>query len=276
MDKTKLSRAPWLFFAATFGFSWLFWVPAALVGRGGRTPAVYILHYVGGAGPLLVAVLLTHFLEDGTGRRDYWRRAIDFRRIGPAWYAVIFVAFPVLTGLAALLDGLTGGGAAGSGIASRFVAQPLTILPYALFLLVFGPIPEELGWRGYALDRLQARWGALASGLVLGAAWALWHLPLFFIPETYQSGLGVGTLRFWLFFITIVPQSVLYTWIYNNTRRSTLSAILFHFVGNFTGELCALSDRAETWSGLLVMCAAVAVTAIWGARTLARRSEPGT
>ena len=276
MNKTRLSRNPWLYFAATFGFSWLFWIPAVLVGRGSRTLLVSILHYVGGAGPLLVSVLLTLLLEDGAGRRDYWRRATDLRRIGPAWYAVIVLLFPVLTSLAALLDALTRRGAAGFGIAPRFLAQPLTILPYALFLLVFGPIPEELGWRGYELDRLQARWGALASSLVLGAAWALWHLPLFFIPETYQSGLGVGTLRFWLFFITIVPQSVLYTWIYNNTRRSTLSAILFHFMGNFTGELFALSDRAETWSGLLLVVAAVAVTVIWGARTLARRSKPGT
>ena len=111
MDKTKLSRNPWLYFAATFGFSWLFWIPAALVGRGSRTFPVSLLHYVGGVGPLLVAVLLTHLLEDGAGRRDYWRRATDFRRIGPAWYAVIVLVFPVLAGLAALLDALTRGGA---------------------------------------------------------------------------------------------------------------------------------------------------------------------
>ena len=177
---------------------------------------------------------------------------------------MIVLTFPVLIGLAGVLDAVTGGGAAGFGIEPRFLAQPLTILPYALFLLAFGPIPEELGWRGYALDRLQGRWGALASSLALGTAWALWHLPLFFMPETYQSGLGVGTLRFWLFFITLVPQSVLYTWIYNNTARSTLSAILFHFMGNFTGELFALSDRAEVWIGVLVMVAAVGVVAVWG------------
>ena len=261
MDKTKLSHNPCLYFAATFGFSWLFWIPAVLVGQGGRTLPVSLLHYAGGAGPLVVAVVLTYLLEDGAGRRDYWRRAVDFRRIGPAWYAVIVLTFPVLTGLAGLLNALTGGGAAGFGIEPRFLAQPLTVLPYALFLLVFGPIPEELGWRGYALDRLQGRWGALASSLALGAAWAAWHLPLFFMPETYQSGLGVGSLRFWLFFITLVPQSVLYTWIYNNTGRSTLSAILFHFMGNFTGELFALSDRAEVWCGVLVMVAAVGVVA---------------
>jgi membrane protease YdiL (CAAX protease family) len=88
-------------------------------------------------------------------------------------------------------------------------------------MLFFGPVPEELGWRGCALDRLQERDSALISSLIIGGTWALWHLPLFFIAGTYQHGLGVGTPAFWLFMVTKFPDSILMTWIYNNTRRST-------------------------------------------------------
>jgi membrane protease YdiL (CAAX protease family) len=134
--------------------------------------------------------------------------------------------------------------------------------------LFFGPLPEELGWRGYALDLLQARYSALVSSLILGAVWALWHLPLFLILGTYQHGLGIGSHSFWIFLITIVFQSILLTWIYNHNRRSTLSAVLFHFMVNYSGELFALTDRAEIYQSVLWAVFVIAVVAIWGPMTL--------
>jgi len=70
-----------------------------------------------------------------------------------------------------------------------------------------------------------------------------------------------------------MPGSILQTWIYNNTGRSTLSAILLHFMGNFTGELFDLSARAEVYSFLLTTAAAIIVALAWGPKTLTRRSE---
>jgi membrane protease YdiL (CAAX protease family) len=89
--------------------------------------------------------------------------------------------------------------------------QPFGIVRFAMFTLVFGPLPEELAWRGYALDRLQMRWNALMSSLMLEGVWTVWHLPLFFIKGSYQHGLGVGTLGFWLFMMDKVPQSIIMT-----------------------------------------------------------------
>jgi hypothetical protein len=91
---------------------------------------------------------------------------------------------------------------------------------------------------------------------------------------SYQSGLGVGTHAFWLFMLDLLPVSVLYTWIYNHTRRSTLSAILFHFATNFIGELIPLFGPAEVYEGALLALAAVVVTLAWGPRTLAGNHSP--
>jgi len=55
----------------------------------------------------------------------------------------------------------------------RFLQQPWMFIPFALFILVFGPLPEELAWRGYALDALQVKWNALTSSLILGVAWTV-------------------------------------------------------------------------------------------------------
>jgi membrane protease YdiL (CAAX protease family) len=137
------------------------------------------------------------------------------------------------------------------------------------------PFIEELGWRGYALDRLQENKNALASSLILNVVWSLWHLPLFFVPDSYQAGLGVGTLEFWLFLLGVVPLGFAFAWIYNNTRRSTLAVILFHAMVNFTGELIAISKRADTYATLLWFVAAIGITVIWGAATFSRQPEQG-
>jgi hypothetical protein len=101
------------------------------------------------------------------------------------------------------------------------------------------------------------------AALILGVVWSLWHLTMFFIPGSYQAGLGVGTVAFWLFFLAIVPLSIPFTWIYNNTNRCILSAILFHAMVNFTGELILLSERADNIYNLLWFAAAFGIAAFF-------------
>jgi membrane protease YdiL (CAAX protease family) len=264
---------PCLYFALTFGWSWLLWIPAALLKEGENALPATVLHYLGGIGPAVAAVALIHLAHNRERQRDYWRRLIDVRRIGAVWHGVIFLTVPTLAGLAALGDILLGGAGARLEATTGLISRPMSILPLVVFTLVFGPLPEELGWRGYALDGLQASSSALTAGLMLGIAWSLWHLPLFFIPGTYQNGLGIGTLSFWLFLTGPIPESVLMTWTYNNTQRSTLSAVLFHFMINLTGQLFELTRRAELYQSLLWIAAAVAISAIWRAETI--RSSRG-
>ena len=262
---------PWVYFVATFAWTWLIWGVAILKGLTMETGAVFGL--LGMIGPMVMGIAFTYLTRDREGRRDYWKRVIDFKRIPGRWYLVIFLFVPVLNVLAALLDVMTGGSGATWGEAARNVlSNPVSIIPSILFASLI-PFLEELGWRGYVLDRLQEKQSALVSSLILGVVWSLWHLPLFFVPGSYQAGLGVGTLVFWLFMIGIVLLNLPFTWIYNNTGRSTLAVILFHSMVNFTGELIALTERADTYSIALWFVAAIIVTLIWGARTLMRKSN---
>jgi membrane protease YdiL (CAAX protease family) len=175
--KTKASSS-WIFFALTLSWSWLFWIPAILLSQSDNTVLITALRYIGGLGPMLTAIGLVYLTQDRKGQRDYWWRVIDFKRIRGKWYAVIFLMAPALAGLSALIDFLSGGEGIQLEAAAQFLDQPLMIIPSVIFILFFGPVPEELGWRGYALDRLQARWSALLSSLILGIIWAVWHLPL--------------------------------------------------------------------------------------------------
>lgn len=263
--------APWIFFVGVFLWTWLFWGVAILTGGSLETASGGIPLLLGVIGPMVMGITFTYLTRDAEGRRDYWKRVIDFKRIPWKWYLVIFLFVPILNLLSALFDVMGGGTGASWGEAARnFLSNPLSVIPSFLFASLI-PFLEELGWRGYVLDRLQEKQSALMSSLILGVIWSVWHLPMFFIQDSYQAGLGVGTWAFWLFMVGIVPLSLPFTWLYNNTGRSTLAVILFHAMVNFTGEVVALTERADTYSIALWFVAAIAITILWGAKTLRQR-----
>lgn len=225
---------------------------------------------------MATGITFTYLTRDKEGRRDYWKRVVSFKHIPARWYLVIFLFVPVLNGLAALVDVLTGGtGAAWGDAALNLLGDPVGLLLSFLFASLI-PFIEELGWRGYVLDRLQEKYSVLGASLILGIVWSVWHLPTFFIRDTYQSSLGIGTVEFWLFLLGIIPLAFAFTWVYNNTNRSTLAVILFHAMVNFTGELIALSKRADTLSIFLWFVAALCIAAFWSSKRFSRQLEAFT
>lgn len=261
---------PWQFFAIAFGVSYVFWIPLVVLEYDPFVLPGMILFAAGGLGVPGAAIFLLFWDAEETHRRDYWRRIVDIRRIAPRWYAVILLLFPALNGLALLLGTLAGDSIPAFERAAEFAVDPVSLLPYAVFMVIFGPLPEELGWRGYALDGLQACWNAVGASLILGFFWAIWHVPMFFMPGTYQAELGVLTLPFWEFIIGATITSVLYTWIYNNTGRSILGAILFHFSGNFSGELVPHGPTGRLLPAVLTLLIVVVIISVYGPKTLSR------
>ncbi len=113
---------------------------------------------------------------------------------------------------------------------------PLLALPALLVIfLVGGPLAEEPGWRGFALPRLEERFGPLVGTLLLGTLWGLWHLPLFLFTPGY-NGAGTGlvgiSLPFLAFVIGEVALAVIFTWVFNNTHGSLLLTMLLHASAN--------------------------------------------
>jgi membrane protease YdiL (CAAX protease family) len=260
--------APWTFPVVYLGWAYLFW--GIVVGSGASVwsfPNVVFL-VVGGASPLLAGVGLTWLTRGRAGLADLWRRLVDVRRISPRWWVGLLLFYPVFN--------LT---LAGLAVLAGVTADPLEVIspvrlfdPLGLFgLLAFSlllPLPEEVGLRGYWLDRLQERWSALVASLVLGVTWAAWHVPLLFMEGYYSSTTFqpeplpfLGSIAF---------GAVLVTWVYNNTGRSVLAAVLFHFAGNFTGEVAGLAPDLYGYSFVATALVAGAVTAWWGADTLSR------
>jgi membrane protease YdiL (CAAX protease family) len=188
---------------------------------------------LGGSGPSIAGIIMIHWNTSREARRDFWKRVIDFRRISLGWYLFIFLIFPALYTISFLLNTLAGNPAPEFETLTQIGANPLVLVGTVVIGIVAGPLSEELGWRGFALDRLQARWSPLITNLILAFFWWAWHLPLFFIHGTIQNEWGFGTLSFWLFLVGIIPLSMLTNWAYNRNGRSILAAILLHFTYNF-------------------------------------------
>lgn len=174
-------------------------------------------------GPTVAALIVTGLAEGRAGVRALLRRVLLWRA-GVRWYLVALLANLVIWLLAysAVL---------GPGLLVAAVAGwPLLLtvfLPFVAFGMLIPAIGEEPGWRGFALPRLQARYGPLRATLILGALHGLWHLPA--LPLLLSPFAPDKVLPFLL---TAVGATFLYTWLFNHTRGSVLLAMLAHASGN--------------------------------------------
>ncbi len=225
------------YLAVALTLTWACWLPAAAVTHPEVSQA---LHYLGGVMPLAAALFFLWRWHPAAARRAYWRGICGSGRIRGRWWLVVLFLPAACTLLGAGVDRLLGG----SGPVWEGPTTPRGLLVQAATLLVFGPIPEELAWRGYAQGRLQERFSPLVACGIMGVLWLVWHLPLSAVEGAYQHYLGLGP-RFWLFLADKLPLTLLLGWVWLRCERSTLAAILLHWAANLTGELLALSVRAE-------------------------------
>ena len=244
------------YFLLTYALSWAIEIPVALSLRGviaARVP--FALHYLASFGPLLAAVIVTLAGDGLPGLRRLfgglarWRVERVYSLVGLVAPCVLFA---LVVAASALLQGAL------PDLSS--LGQP-DYLPYigilptlGLWLLTFG-LGEEVGWRGFALPRLQAGRSAFSASLLLGAFWACWHLPAVFYRDTYMA---MGLLVIPMLLVVATVGSVVYTWLYNGTRGSLLMLVLFH----------GLFDFFSVWEGGVIGAGPVmtVVMVFWAVR----------
>lgn len=254
---------PAAFFVLAFVLAAPFYILNALahldiLGEPGLGP-IYIALFT--VTPIASASLLTFRQRGKDGVKELLWRILDFKRIGNhRWYGAVLL-LPLLISLLSLGGSILSGADLASGMA------PLAALPLVLSFFFVLAAGEEAGWIGYAFEPMQARYGALRAALGLGAVWALWHVPFFIFMMP-------GVIVFSAQVATLVSTRVLIAWAYNNAGKSLFAATLFHAAGN--AWLVTLPDTTTTgtlgpaiYCGL-VLLAAVAVTLLWGPKTLAR------
>jgi membrane protease YdiL (CAAX protease family) len=248
----------------------IFGTAPTLIVATGLLPAAWT--QLGALSSSLAAVVLVVIEDRKGGLRELLSRALIWR-VGIQWwaFALFFMIIPSVASL--YLYHLLGGPAVDwSGL------QPLyTVVPMFIFLTIAAGIGEEFGWRGFLLPRLQSRHNALVSALMVGVAWATWHIPLFFIKGTsqYEQQLQAGLLPAILgYALFVIAQSVQFTWLFNNTKGSVLLAAVFHGASN-TWAVYIDVYRGHFGGILTVMALSVLITiiivAMSGATNLSRK-----
>jgi membrane protease YdiL (CAAX protease family) len=177
---------------------------------------------------MVAAIVVTATERGRAGLRSLLGRVVRWR-VAPVWYGVAILGPLGLTLGAIALHTALGGQPPSLGL----LIGALPALAFvSIYMMITVALGEEVGWRGYALPALQARYSALLASLILGVMWALWHLPTFFNPDTLYSN-----LPFMLWFAYAIPLAVLITWLFNSTGGSVLMAIFFHAVLNASSGL---------------------------------------
>ena len=269
-------RSVAIFYLLAFSLSWVIEIPQAAAARGlihFQLPGA--IGFVSPLAPMLAAMLMSAREGRMPEFRNLLGRLLKWR-VAPCWYAAVLVGFPAL-GLAAvgLASAVTGRmpDFSANYIHDVFPQFPRNLSPWLLFppFLLYSivtSVPEEVGWRGFALPRLQERWGAAYASLVVGALWGLWHLPLFFDPRAVQSGIS-----FPLFLAGTLSTSILFTWVYNGTGGSLLLVSVLHSSFNATDVFLPMLPQV-TGSTMQLWLYLAAITAVVIIFVLARRLRP--
>jgi hypothetical protein len=184
--------------------------------------------------------------------------------------------FPALNGSAVLVATLTEKITVDMSWVSNLPSVILGNLFLFIFICVFAA-GEEFGWRGYALDRLQKRFNAIISSIVLGIIWWAWHIPAL---GNLSSISGGQTINVWVYLVTILEFAVLLTWIYNNTNGSILAVILFHAMFNMASyATIPIANQIPTnsipyyYSLIVLLTIAFTVTIVYGPKRLVRQRK---
>ena len=257
------------YFSFAYAISWSIAVPLALQAQGilaARLP--WALHYLTAFGPAAAALLVTWLIRNGPQVPASPTRRSVAQRIG---WAAVGLGSPLLLFVMAV-------------IAVRAFGQPvpalrslgqINFLPelgleaWILWFLTSG-CGEELGWRGFALPRLQRTHSAMTGTLLLAVGWAGWHLPAFFYIPSYAA-IALRILPG--FFVGIVAGAIVLTWLYNRSGGSVMAAVLWHASFNFVTASPNAAGLVAAVTSSLVIAWAVIVVWRYDWDTLATRTR---
>lgn len=226
-----------LFFILTLTWTWGFGFAPVLMGIEG-TPLGTFLFYFGGGAPSVTALFIVFLTYSKEQKKDYFMRCFSFRYMGAKWPVLTILFFTLISAVAVWIGvGLLGYEMPGMNFLHSALQNPLYWPLILIVSLLSGPLNEEFGWRGFALDRLFVRYGFTKATLLLGFIWGIWHMAWYFTPGQAQYDMWQFSPLLALMWI---PQIMIFnfsvSFVYVKTKRSVLAGALVHMFSNLLGS----------------------------------------
>jgi membrane protease YdiL (CAAX protease family) len=247
-DQIVSTRALAAFFFGAVAWSWSCWFVAQRI----VDPWATTLNVIGRFGPSAVAIIVVAIVSRRGGLRRFLSGRLR-RRVSPI-DALVAVFGPPVVVLVALA--VAAGQGEQLGDFNELSTVYLVVPAFGVVLVLGGPLGEEIGWRGFALDPLQQRFGPVGASLVLGVLWALWHLPLFFDSDQIQHDLSPV-----LFLGQIMSTAVVYTWLWNRTQSLVVVMALHTSTNLSAGVFPLLVPDANSQRPFAIAVAAASLVA---------------
>ncbi len=227
MSKHQEDRSPFKFFGLTFAYSWGLWLPAILLGLADRygLTLYFILAFVGAFAPLASALTLITRRHGWKESRKFIKQALDFKT-KPFLYLMALLVPLAVAAVAHYLAPQFNLPVADMLFPEESVSPWLLAVPYFFYILFIGGGQEEFGWRGYAQQPLQERYGVIKASLLIGVVWGVWHLPLWAFPDAQ------GNYSALAFVMHTTGVSLVYGWLYNASKQNLITSFLFHAMWN--------------------------------------------
>jgi uncharacterized protein len=203
-------------------------------------------------GPSLSSISLTALLDGKAGVKNLFGRITNWR-VGWNGYLPVLTVPALSTSVLLILYVLVSS-----------IYKPSTNIIFGVIIGALAGFFEETGWTGFALPRLQSKYGATVSGLILGLLWSFWHI----MADYWGNIANFGPYWFPHFIVYwIIPLTayrILMSWIYKRTGSLFLGQLMHMF---YTGTLIAVSPVLSVPDGLLWEASFVTVlvlaTIIW-------------
>ncbi|TPP09751.1 CPBP family intramembrane glutamic endopeptidase [Rhizobium glycinendophyticum] len=262
----SLQRRLATFYGVTLGVSWSWWGWMFFTGQMVE-PGSSASHLPGLAGPLVGAIISTAVFDGKAGLRELLGRGLRIPR--RPWLALALILLPLLLLAFVILVGhARGEGWPAVNAFFDYPGVPSTTgwLMSIILVLLLNGFGEEVGWRGYAFERLVAERSALRATLWVSLLWLVWHLPLFFVHRNMAEMIGPALLG-WA--IGLLLGAFVLSWLYLSFERSILVCALWHTAYNFAVATPAGGNLAPAVISTVVMFAG-----LWAAWVLRESQKP--
>jgi len=246
-------RHPYLFYFLSILIPWILWFTVAYLSH--TFPNKYVTlasvcGFLGLLAPLVIALVL--ILPNKILKKDFLGRIFNLRTIPLKYLLVTLLLMPLSILAAQLISLLFGYSFTQFQLRGDFTFTS-GIFPVWVLLLI-APLIEELAWHSYGTDCLRNRFSLLKTSMIFALFWGIWHLPLSFIKDYYQSNLVESGLIYSLnFMVSLFPFVLIMNWLYYKTNRSILVAIIFHISAGYFNEIFATHPMSKVIQTVLLL-----------------------